>query len=408
VRVGKREVVVRRFYSTFDVGSGSEPQDAGRDQQPAVMFDVVADGKTDTYYAFSLMPDVSPTRRGGGHGAEADFRAQLRYAPKQSGVWFFALDDGLRWVVTSKQGKVASGPLRPREKVKHPFAPMELHFELLRRIPNAVETVREEPPRKGMPTVPAVKVRLSRYPEQSSAWLRLYEQSRVSFEGLNALVEFAPTTYQDLGFAVELVKFKNPPQPGDPRRAAKFESDLRIHDHGTREMIDGTTGVNVPFSHRGWVFYQSAFNDQVTPVVSILQVSFDPGKRILYLGFIMAASGTIFMFFLKQYLVRLIKPAQSAADAPMGPIEPLVWLSLVSAGTIGSMVALFVKPGLSPLLIGSLMALANVVAGFALAATALSRSPRRPGWALQLGKIVAAGWCINTAALVLFMILRVT
>ena len=101
------------------------------------------------------------------------------------------------------------------------------------------------------------------------------------------------------------------------------------------------------------------------------------------------------------------KAAKLASDPPMGSAEPIVWLSIVSIGTIGAMAAMLIDREISPLWTGFLMAAVDVVAAFALARFALWRSGSRPGRSLQLGQLVSAGWCINTAALVLYMILKV-
>jgi len=219
-------------------------------------------------------------------------------------------------------------------------------------------------------------------------------------------VAFQPHVYTNLGLSVELVRFKNPPHQGTGR-ASKFESDLRLRETDTGAEVTGTTGVNYPFSHKGWSFYQSAFNDQATPVRSILQVSFDPGKPVLYLGCIMVVSGTVFMLFLKPLLLRLVRAAKGESRAPFGPALTLALLVVLSAGTLGGMAALLSSPGLSGLLIGSQIAASGVLLAFLMTGVAMGWSRRRPTSALALGRLVSLTWCLNTAALVMLMWTRV-
>jgi hypothetical protein len=407
VPVGKRTVTPRKYFGNFTVESREGPGGhANGDINPAVLFDVTRDGTTESWYAFGARPGTALMRKGP-HGAQADFEARLRYSARNPALWIFTLSDGVKYVFTSKDGRKQSGVFAPGGKVKHPFMPMDAFFELVRRIERATPTLREEPPKKNQPVLPAVRIRLSRPPDQESAWIPLGGETPIEVGGEARIkVRFQPRVYTELGFHVKLLDFRNPQHEGTTR-AAVFESDLEIKDGEGRVVAAGTTGVNYPFAHKGWVFYQSAFNDRIDPPMSILQISHDPGKPILYLGFVMALSGSIFMFYLKQFLVKLIKPAQTATDRPMGQLETMAWLTAGSLGTIVGSFAMMVIRDVNAIFIGMPMGIVSLALGIILAAYALRRSATRPGWALQLGQIVAAGWCINTAALVLFMIVRV-
>jgi hypothetical protein len=365
-------------------------------------------GRKESYYAFALLPGHSPMRKSGGmHAQEApDFSAALRYVPRMSRVWIFSFPEGLRYVITSTSGKTSAGPLPIGHRVKHPSMPMGLFIEAGRRIENAELSVRAEEPRKGRPANPAVRLRVAGPAAGEAVWLMLGESFALDLPEGSVSAQFAPRDYADLGFAVELVRFKNPPYEGTGR-ASKFESDLSLRDLRTGAVVSGTTGVNHPFTHNGWSFYQSAFNDRVRPVISILQVSYDPGKPVLYLGCIMAVSGTLFMLFLKPWLLRIFKSAKGASAAPLGPAMTLGALAVLSAGTIGGMICLAASPDLSGLLVGALMAAAGIALAFLAAGAALRWSVRKPGPALEIGRLVSLGWCLNTAALVLLMWVRI-
>lgn len=406
LKIGKREFRITRFIANFVMGEKEPEEDPhGGDRNPTVLLDVTVEGKTATYYVFANMPEMSPMKKGG-HMEKGDFAASLRYTAKVSMVFFAAVEGGqVRWLVTSKKGDKQSGVARPGEKFKHPFMPMDFFFEVVRRIENAAPTVKETEPEKGRPRMPAVKVRLSKYPSQESAWVGLFGNTTMSLDGERVDVTFQPAIYPHLGFHVKLKKFHNPPHEGT-QNAMKFESDLEIFDPASGRVVNGKTGVNYPFAYRGWVFYQSSYVPG-KPATSILQVSHDPGKRILYLGFIMTASGTLFMFYLRGLLVKLVKPAQSATDKPMSVGEQYLWLFAGTLATIAGiavwLIFRFSDDSNGALWTGFGMAAAGVAKGFGLAFRALHVSLTHPGWALQLGHIASATWCINTAALVVFM-----
>lgn len=410
VKVGGRTVTIREVFRSLTIGDGGRPEEnpALPDGNPAVVFDVETEGRKEIFYAFTLLPDHSPMRKGAGmhQGEGPDFSAAFRFVPKMSRVWIFAFPEGLRHVITTTKGPTASGPLPPGTRVRHPSMPLDFRIEVARRIQNAELTVQPEEVRKGRHPNPALRVGGTGKAAGSSEWLMMGESVNLNLPAGTVTVGFQPRVFSDLGFSVELVRFKNPPYEGTGR-ASKFESDLQLHQTATGSVIAGTTGVNRPFSHGGWSFYQSAFNDRVQPVRSILQVSFDPGKPVLYLGCIMAVSGTLFMLFLKPLLLRLVKAAKGTARAPFGPAATMAALLVMSAGTLGGMASLLASPSLSGLLIGSLMAAAGVALAFIVASAAILLSRRRPESALELGRFISLTWCLNTASLVLLMWTRV-
>jgi hypothetical protein len=411
VAVGGRTVTIRERFGSLTLGDDSKPMENPNEPEanPAILFDVEKDGKADTYYVYALFPEHGVFRKGSGmHQATApDFTAEYRQASRVSRFWVFAFPEGLRYVLTTEKGITQSGSLRVGERIKHPVMPMDFQIEVSQHIPRAEPTLRAEEVKKGRPPMPALRVAGTGTAAGSSTWLRMYgEPMRLTLPNGVVDLRFVPRIFSDLGLSVELVKFKNPPHEGTGR-ASKFESDLRLRETATGAVVTGTTGVNYPFSHKGWSFYQSAFNDRVRPVRSILQVSYDPGKPVLYLGCIMVVSGTLFMLFLKPLLLRLVKAAKGTARTPFGPAGTLAGMIVLSAGTLGGMATLMASPNLSGLLVGALIAVTGVLLAFVMAGAAIGWSRRRPTSALELGRLVSLTWCLNTAALVLLMWTRV-
>src|SRR5262247_1579904 len=142
--------------------------------------------------------------------------------------------------------------------------------------------------------------------------------------------------------------------------------------------------------------------------MSIFQISKDPGKKVLYLGWVMAVSGSIFMFFLKPFLQKLIKAGKRGGDAPLGSAAAMVFFGLVTLGTILGMVAPLLFPRVDSLWLGLGVAGADLVMALVVVLVARAWRALKPVRALQVGEIVAAGWCLNTAALVILLIMKVT
>src|SRR5688572_3919340 len=247
VTVGGRKVTIREVFRSLTIGNGGKPEEnpAQPDGNPAAVFDVEFDGRTESYYAFTLLPEHTPMRRGAGGMHEGqgppDFTAAFRYVPRISRVWIFAFSDGLRHVITTTKGTTTSGPIGPGHPVRHPTMPVDFRIEVARRIENAELTVQAEEPRKNRPQNPALKLSGTGKAAGTWDWLMLGDTVSLNLPNGSVAVSFQPRVYSDLGFSVELLKFKNPPHEGTGR-ASKFESDLRLHEPVSGAAVTGKIG----------------------------------------------------------------------------------------------------------------------------------------------------------------------
>jgi hypothetical protein len=230
----------------------------------------------------------------------------------------------------------------------------------------------------------------------------------VVFQAGDHVVEVAyrGRRYRDLPFSIALDDFRVRFNKGT-RQASHFESDLTLTDLESGEVTKQTIEVNTPMKYKGFVIYQASWNPDDTRM-SIFQISKDPGKKVLYLGWVMAVSGSIFMFFLKPFLQRLIKSGSRGADAPLGSAPALLLFALVTLGTAAGVVAPLAFPGVDALWLGLAVAGADLVLALVVALIARAWHDSKPVRALQAGEILAGGWCLNTAALVILLMLKVT
>ncbi len=109
----------------------------------------------------------------------------------------------------------------------------------------------------------------------------------------------------DLGFAIELKKFKRDFYPGT-RQSASFASDVVVHDPQQGEYPYDIY-MNHTLDHRGWKFYQSSFIEG-NPTYSIFSVAYDPGTWTVYAGCIILMLGLVGIVTVKPYLRKRFAP----------------------------------------------------------------------------------------------------
>jgi cytochrome c biogenesis protein ResB len=77
-------------------------------------------------------------------------------------------------------------------------------------------------------------------------------------------------------------------------RIRQFTSAIEIMEGG-KKVADAEVSVNSPFSWRGWRFHQAGY-DEGREGYTVLQVSRDPGARIVYAGFAALVLGLAWSF----------------------------------------------------------------------------------------------------------------
>ncbi|HKS15760.1 MAG TPA: cytochrome c biogenesis protein ResB, partial [Planctomycetota bacterium] len=304
-------------------------------------------------------------------------------------------------------GDKADGTLAPGQRIRYPFMAIPLEIEFVRWMDKAEESAEPTETRKNLPRVPAVKITAESGAHRDTRWVKLFTEGQTFSLGERAVrVVFQGRQYRDLPFTLKLDDFRVEFNRGTTT-PKHFESDLTLQDHATGEVSRKTIEVNTPMKYGGFVIYQASWdpNDRRR---SIFQISKDPGKKIIYLGWVMAVSGSIFMFFLKPFLQKLIKTGSKGEDAPLASGPALALFALVTLGTVGGLLAPLVFPGVDPLWLGLAVAGADLVLALTVALVARAWRTLKPVRALQAGEILAAGWCLNTAALVILLMMKVT
>ena len=402
VRVGNADVTVKEW------GWSDEERDGW------VLMEVVRAGKTETMAALAINVERSPMRRDPASAGDIQARVRMPFTPEnlygagaRGALIFCKTPSGLRHLFVSSKGERASGPATPGQKLVNPFTPMAMEIELSRWYDRAEETAESVEPRKNRSRNPAIRITAASGPHRDTRWVK-FIGDEVAFDlpGGRVLVKYQGQRYRDLPFTLGLRDFRVSFNKGS-MAPKHFESDLTLTDHETGEVTEQTIEVNTPMKYKGFVIYQASWNPEDRRM-SIFQISKDPGKKVLYLGWVMAVSGSIFMFFLKPFLQKLIKSGSRGEDAPLRSAPALLLFSLVTLGTVAGMVGPLLFPRVDALWLGLGVAGADLVLALTVALIARHWRDLKPMRALQTGEILAAGWCLNTAALVILLMMKVT
>jgi len=94
----------------------------------------------------------------------------------------------------------------------------------------------------------------------------------------------------ELPFMVRLDAFEIDTYPGT-RRPAMFRSRVTVTDYQAGITFPAVIQMNEPLSYRGWRLFQSSYQQQGGREMSVLTVSRDPGKMIVYIGYFLLMGG---------------------------------------------------------------------------------------------------------------------
>lgn len=162
-------------------------------------------------------------------------------------------------------------------------------FSILRQFDRARTEERIEPVDPVRPNrQPAARIAIETPKETAHLWLR--KNSPRTIQVADQEYEF---TYGDqhrpLGFDLTLERFHVGTYPGE-HQPRSFESHVTVRSPaGPAEHR--VIRMNAPLAFGGYSFYQSSYHQEDGTTVSILSVSWDPGKPIVFAGYIGLMAG---------------------------------------------------------------------------------------------------------------------
>jgi cytochrome c biogenesis protein ResB len=124
-----------------------------------------------------------------------------------------------------------------------------------------------------------------------SVWLRKQEPN--SFEANGSLYDVIYSNQRiPLGFSVTLRDFEIGHYPGT-MRPRSFESHITLVDSASGREVSRVVSMNHPTEFGGFTFYQSSYQQQGEKMVSVLSVCRDPGRPIVFVGYISTLAGML-------------------------------------------------------------------------------------------------------------------
>jgi len=186
----------------------------------------------------------------------------------------------------------------PGEPMLHPIqlhAPIETPWSgirvLVRRyLPHArrVRTVVPCQPTRPERT-PALRVRLTAAGRHDEVWIRKGEIHH-GRAGDRPYELIYGNRLVPLGFDLRLDQFNITHYPGE-RSPRSFESRITVGDEGQGPGVPRVITMNHPASYRGYRLYQAGYEPGRSGMLSVIQVAWDPGQPVVFVGYGLLLAG---------------------------------------------------------------------------------------------------------------------
>jgi hypothetical protein len=290
-------VQIRR-YLPHALVSGRELRSASsRPVNPMIEFDLIDPmGKAELHRLFARFPDqdfaaahATSTRPASAPAAPA---VTFRYVDatvlshQSNHIDLFVDGQGkLHGKFSDADGRTTATALELNRPVATPWPQMQLTaLELMPRARNE-RSLKPIPPRKAN-AVPAAFICLRASKAAHRLWVRRGESYDVHIGGQHVQVGFVPERIP-MGFSIQLLKPIITHYPGTDR-ARTYESHVRVNDPNRGVKLEQTISMNAPLVYGGYSYYQSSyqFGKDNEPVATMLSVVSDPGKPVVYIGYV--------------------------------------------------------------------------------------------------------------------------
>jgi len=280
---------------------------------PAVRVKITTrEQKEDIILRFQRIPDFKSSRE-----TITDYSFELLDAVPVSkrAALKVILSDGKWYFISQSRSGINTGELQIGQAI--PTGWMDFQFTLEEAIEQArpEKSIRMLTKTPGLKSVrPAVRFELLEPgSEKGVEYLIQYGDEIPTLIGdLPITVTYGPRLLY-LPFSVTLNDFRKIDYPGTTR-AMSYESDVTVTDPGSSpSQFDKTIKMNHILIHRSWKFYQADFEilDDGREI-SRLQVGYDPGTPLIYLGSIVMIFGICLMFWMSPKRTQNTDPSEES------------------------------------------------------------------------------------------------
>jgi len=293
VPVGETDLTVEvlRYLPHAMVGSDKKlTNQSDRPQNPAIEVEITGPAGKEKRYAFSKMPGFGH-RKNLIEGLKLVFVAPA--ATASAPIEVVSNPNGDHYVRFSPEdGDMSTRDLTVGEPVESPWDGRQ--FTVLRRFDHArvdrrfvpVDPVRED-------RTPAVLVAIGTTQHTRQTWLQKNARRphTETIGGTRYDLTYAEKSVP-FGFDLTLDRFRIGRYPGG-MRPRSFESYITINDPAGGGAQSSVISMNHPVKYGGYTFYQSSYRQGAGQTFSFLGVSRDPGRPVVFTGYIMMLVGMI-------------------------------------------------------------------------------------------------------------------
>jgi hypothetical protein len=282
---------VLRYLPHAIVGTNNRLSNASdRPINPAIEVEITGPAAAETRFAFAKFPRFK-------HRPHKLAEVELTFVAAEDPTPIAPLEilgvpGGELYVRFSAPGApVATHKLSLGSPVDSPWPGWK--FAVLRRFEHAREEWLLEPSDSiRADRAPALLLKISTPTDTRGTWIQKYEPRRVVVGGMPYDLIYG-NKQVPLGFALTLNRFQIGTYPGEtmPR---SFESQITTLDPITGREQSHVISMNNPAKHGGYTLYQSSYKQPPDgPAISFLSVARDPGKPVVFAGYIALMTGTL-------------------------------------------------------------------------------------------------------------------
>lgn len=265
---------------------------------PAIEAEITGPKGTIKQLAFARFPDFQAM-----HGGEQqDVRVRFTAASEPEAnvpieiITSRSGELGARF--TPEDGSPATTMITQGQAVETPWPGVRLtvheRYDHARR---KQEVVPVSPPREG--AIPALRLTARTSEATEQFWLRKGESRMLSAGGMTHRVTFDDKVLP-LGFDLTLERFRIGYYPGT-QRPRSFESQITISDPSIGRQQTQVVSMNRPVSHGDYTLFQSSYHQQASgKSTSVLSVSWDPGKPVVFAGYLLMFGGMLWMLVMRR------------------------------------------------------------------------------------------------------------
>jgi len=288
-------IKVLRYLPHAVVGADRQIQSAS-DQpvNPAIEVEVTGPKGTSKRWVFARFPDFSSM-----HGAKTAeelkivFAAAVDDTPNTPMEVLVGPSNELAVRFADRDGKVTIAKAAPGKPVDTPFEGMS--FEIGRFLEHArINQVVEPLQTAGEEPMPALQLVVTAPAGTDRFWLRKFDSRQIDLGGTTYLLQYADKTLP-LGFNLRLDKFRIDTYPGT-ERPRSFQSHVTFLDPASGREQGQVISMNNPAGHGGYTLFQSSYHmGEGEPTSSVLSVSWDPGRPIVFFGYFAMLAGMVWI-----------------------------------------------------------------------------------------------------------------